>query len=335
MMKQHFQRLLDLYESSILKTCLHGDDEFQYGNASQEEIHASSRMSPGDYTTDRMTYSWLSEVRFRNQTLDFLVEHEILDMSNPEHRWPTLDVPKHELNERLSAFKRDGLHLLYRLSDSGAEHFDILDENRKKSAIRRRQGRFLDEELSVSDLAALGTIVEVMGQGFFNITNSALHRSGLLNATVRPLPQLSELQLTNKGIQFNNLSSPSLYRPTSVPIQDLNNQHWIRECMCVFEDLLQQYGPCFAYAYVDGWKSPTRRPDMWARIMLQKGLDAMAAYELGHTMSFASLQSVVWKVFCRKAGCTGPESWERARELVEGRMSGYQLNGLSESVVSV
>lgn len=298
---------------------LDGDGEFEFGNAFQERIHASSRMTPGEYTTNRMTYSWLSEIRFREQTLDYLVEHEILEMSDPEHRWPTLDLPKNELEHRLSAFKRDGLRLLYRLSDCGAGY-------KAKDVIRKRQASFLEEELSVSDLASLGAIVEVMGQGFFNITYSALQRSGLLNASVSPSVSYIDFQLTTlQGIHFTDLSDSNLYRPTSVPIQELNSQHWIRECMCVFEDLLQQYGPCFAYAYVDGWKQETRRPDLWARIMLQRGLDDMNAFELGHTMSFASLQSVVWRVFCRKADCSMQDSWDRAKELVEDRMIAYNI----------
>jgi hypothetical protein len=95
--------------------------------------------------------------------------------------------------------------------------------------------------------------------------------------------------------------------------------------MCVFEDLVQRYGPCFAYAFVDGWKQKTHRHDMWAREMLQEGLDNMNAFEMGHTMSYASLQSVVWRVFCRKVGCQLQDSWDEARAMVELRMGKYKL----------
>lgn len=93
--------------------------------------------------------------------------------------------------------------------------------------------------------------------------------------------------------------------------------------MCVFEDLVQRFGPHFAYAFLRGEKD-ILRPDRWAKTVLQEGLDNMNAYELGYTMSFASLQSVVWRVFCRKAECTLQDSWSRAREMVEQEMRGYK-----------
>ena len=94
------------------------------------------------------------------------------------------------------------------------------------------------------------------------------------------------------------------------------NDSWIRECMCVFEDRVQRYGPFFAYAYVEGF-SMSRRPDVWTRAELQKGLDDMNDFELGYTMSFASLQSVVWRVLCRKADCSLAESWHVAKTMIE------------------
>lgn len=49
--------------------------------------------------------------------------------------------------------------------------------------MRSRQAEFL-EGLSANDLASLGVIVEVLGQGFFNMTKGALLRSGLLDNIV-------------------------------------------------------------------------------------------------------------------------------------------------------
>lgn len=46
----------------------------------------------------------------------------------------------------------------------------------------------------------------------------------------------------------------------------------------------------------------------------------MNAYELGYTMAYASLQSVVWRVFCRKTNCALQDSWNEARKLVESEM---------------
>lgn len=111
----------------------------------------------------------------------------------------------------------------------------------------------------------------------------------------------------------------------TTPVEDLWNENWIRECMCVFEDLVQMYGPAFAYAYIEGSSDRLRRPDLWARKKLQTGLDNMNAYEMGYTMSYASLQSVVWRVFCRKIECSMQDSWNVARKRVEGLMEGYKV----------
>jgi len=51
----------------------------------------------------------------------------------------------------------------------------------------------------------------------------------------------------------------------------------------------------------------------------------MNAFELGYTMSFASLQSVVWRVFCKKASCSLQDSWVPAKELIEAEMGRYTL----------
>jgi len=140
-------------------------------------------MAPGSLAVDRMTYPWLSEIRCRIETIEFLIQHEVTEMTDPEHHWPTLNVPKHELDKRSSQFKKEGLHLLYRLTDCAAGLST-------RDLIRSRQARFLDEELSASDLAVLGVIVEIMGQGFFNITNTALQKSGLLNTSVGPCSEM-------------------------------------------------------------------------------------------------------------------------------------------------
>lgn len=88
----------------------------------------------------------------------------------------------------------------------------------------------------------------------------------------------------------------------------------------MFEDRIQRYGPYFAWSYVAGSKNRNRRPDLWAQSELQQGLNDMNAYELGYTMAYASLQSVVWRVFCRKTNCALQDSWNEARKLVESEM---------------
>lgn len=98
-------------------------------------------------------------------------------MTDPVHHWPLLENDKGDLEKRLLAFKKDGLNLLYQLSDCAAGL-------KTRELIRGRQAQFLQKEMSVSNLAALGVIVEVMGQGFFNMTHTALRQSGILNVSV-------------------------------------------------------------------------------------------------------------------------------------------------------
>lgn len=51
----------------------------------------------------------------------------------------------------------------------------------------------------------------------------------------------------------------------------------------------------------------------------------MNAFELGYTMAFASLQSVVWRIFCRKVNCGSQGSWTPAKEMIEAEMAGYEI----------
>jgi hypothetical protein len=191
------------------------------------------------------------------------------------------------------------LLLLYQLADCAASLNDTRD-------IRAKQSEFL-ESLPSLQLASLGVIVEVIGEGFFSVTKDALVLSGIANMNIRPAVMAASFYLS------------------SAPVDDLLSDNWIRECMCVFEDLVQRYGPYFAWAYLEGSSDTTRKPYLWARQKLQEGLDNMNAFELGYTMSYASLQSVVWRVFCKKEeiGITG--SWALAQRMVESEMAGYKL----------
>lgn len=95
--------------------------------------------------------------------------------------------------------------------------------------------------------------------------------------------------------------------------------------MCVFEDCIQRYGPYFAWAHIEGDKEGITRPDTWTRAEMQQGLDNMNAFEMGYTMAFASLQSVVWRIFCRKMNCSMGISWIEARQIVETEMAAYEV----------
>jgi hypothetical protein len=135
-------------------------------------------------------------------------------MEDYTNDWPTLDIPKAELHQRLTTFKRKAFLLLYRLADCAVG----LDET---GNIRARQSVFLDN-LSTQELATLGVMVEVIGQCFFTITKS------LLSSDLR----------NNDALLGSILGSSYLYSPSSVPYNDSTNDNWIRECMCVFEDCM-------------------------------------------------------------------------------------------------
>ncbi|TVY46098.1 hypothetical protein LSUB1_G000028 [Lachnellula subtilissima] len=294
-----FRSLLQLYETSITKELSEHDDRLIYVNSS-EPLVFSSRIPPRDAIVFSLTYEWYLEMRTRSSQLEYLTDHEITHMDDDRNGWPTLDVPKGELRQRVRVFKKRAFCLLYRLADCAAG----VDGTH---SIRAAQAKFL-ERLSEMELSALGCLVEVIGQGFFNITKKALLASppaslGSNSTRIAPTSSSSQPEVT----------SPTLWN-------DLSSDNLTRERMCVFEDRIQRYGPYFAWSYVAESKNRNRGHQLWAESELQHGLDDMNAFELGYTMSYASLQSVVWKVFCRKTNCALQDSWNEARKLVESGM---------------
>lgn len=129
-------------------------------------------MPPGTHKVNAFSYPWYSELRCRTATIKFLISHELTEMLDINGSWPTLpDVTKEDLMNRLQHFKKRALLLLYRLADCAAG-VEAVEE------VRSRQSRYL-EILTVEDLAALGCIVEVFGQGFFNMTKRTLLSTSL------------------------------------------------------------------------------------------------------------------------------------------------------------
>jgi hypothetical protein len=87
-----------------------------------------------------------------------------------------------------------------------------------------KQGKFL-EGLSVEEAAILCCLVEVVGQGFLNITARVV------------LPQFLEtMRVTANTYEGTTLGIPSRTE------NDVPSENWLRECMCVFEDRMQRYG---------------------------------------------------------------------------------------------
>ncbi|KAH8663090.1 hypothetical protein BGZ60DRAFT_433103 [Tricladium varicosporioides] len=297
--------LLKAYERSVTLTTSTHDDRFEYVNSLESTILAAP---PTCGPVSSLTYEWYIQLRSRNSLIDFLITHEITGMQDSTNGWPCLGMSIGEAFEREQEFKRRGLHLLFQIADCTAGITDT-------PHVRKKQAQTL-EWLTAVQLATLGCLVEVVGQGFFTITRAAL------------LGQLS-LNRAKRGLSTHPQPTPTGHTPSTlavppqIPWDDLTTDNWLRECMCVFEDRLQRFGPYFAWAYVAGHQNRKRRPDLWASQELQEGLDNMNAFELGYTMSYASLQSVVWKVFCRKAGCSLAESWNVAKGMVEVEMEAY------------
>jgi len=52
-----------------------------------------------------------------------------------------------------------------------------------------------------------------------------------------------------------------------------------------------------------------------------EGLNELEAFERGQCRAYASLQSVVWRLFCKRADCGLAESWEVMREMIHAETS--------------
>jgi len=156
-----------------------------------------------------LTYDWYLEMRRRSHTIEYLTEHDISEMDD-NNGWPTLHLPKQELQQRKTLFKKRAFWLLYQLADCTA---GLNDTHR----IRTAQARFL-ECLSQVELSVLGCMVEIVGHGFFTITKKSLSASALAN-----------LGDTTSRIMTSGLSET--LQPSSTPWHNLNDDNWIRECM--------------------------------------------------------------------------------------------------------
>ena len=98
----------------------------------------------------------------------------------------------------------------------------------------------------------------------------------------------------------------------------------IRVRWIVFEDRVLRYGPFFAYATTV--IAPTERTiRSWSDEVIAQALKDMEAFERGGVGGYASLQSVLWKLFCARAKCDLFDSWDEAKELVETEMMSYNV----------
>jgi len=98
----------------------------------------------------------------------------------------------------------------------------------------------------------------------------------------------------------------------------------IRDRWIVFEDRVLRYGPFFAYATTTVTQTE-RAIRHWSDEVIARALEDMEAFETGKVGGCASLQSVLWKLFCARVQCDLFNSWEEAKELVEEKMASYDV----------
>jgi hypothetical protein len=90
----------------------------------------------------------------------------------------------------------------------------------------------------------------------------------------------------------------------------------IQEHVCVFKDKALQYGPFFVWAVIAG----TEKARMWSRVAMQEGINNMQAFERGESLVYASLQSAVWKLFCKRAGCNLADIWTVMKSVIDRQL---------------
>lgn len=304
LVSKSLSNLLASCETSLTKIISRNENNFINLNGLVPKVIAShDRLR--NTVLHKHTYPWLYEMYYRKEIAQFLMNHEITEMAEKIDDWLSLDLTKEELRARLYWFRSQALLLLFGLADCVAGLNSTRD-------IREKQSRFL-HSLSVKELACVGMMVEVMGHNFFIITKRSLLKLSLAQHTFMSTDFFQLTSSLNNPL-FQLLLPPPFIGETR---DHFTNDIWVRETMCVFEDLVQMYGPFFAWAYFEGSKDKLHRSDMWAIYKIQEGLDNMNAFELGYPMSYASLQSVVWEAFREKHGCHDIDSWNIARRLLE------------------
>lgn len=134
------------------------------------------------------------------------------------------------------------------------------------------------------------------------------------------LESLSTTQLAVLGV-FTRVLGLGYFRLTKSNHPNKTSDS-IRDRRIVFEDRILRYGPFFAWATVAQTISLIHE---WSNDVISKALADMEAFETGKTRGYASLQSVLWKLFCARKECDMFDSWEEARETVEMEMLSYEV----------
>ena len=134
------------------------------------------------------------------------------------------------------------------------------------------------------------------------------------------LESLATTQLAMLGV-FTRILGVGYYRmmKSKHPRKDCDS---VRDRWVVFEDRVLRYGPFFAWA---AGVERTGTIHEWSEDVISDALEDMEAFETGRVQGYASLQSVLWKLFCVRKECDMIDSWEEARETVEIEMLNYEV----------
>lgn len=137
------------------------------------------------------------------------------------------------------------------------------------------------------------------------------------------LESLSTTQLAVLGV-FSRILGLNYFRLIKSNHPDKPSDAF-RDREIVFEDRVLRYGPFFAWAttVVEERGSAIRA---WSDEVMAQVLADMEAFETGRSQGYASLQSVLWKLFCGRRGCDMFDSWWEAMEIVENEMMGYDVS---------
>jgi hypothetical protein len=185
-------------------------------------------------------------------------------------------LPFPDLSTGIERYKMTALTIMYQLTDCTAFY-------KAKCLSRAKHQQFL-ETLDKAELAILGTFIKLLALRY-----SSLSKFESLKDAWEP-------------------NSQSTHNSSGQARSDAD----IRERNYVFEDQALRCGPFFVFSML------LRRDKelQWAEEMMEDGLKNMNAFERGELSAHASLQSIVWKVFCEKANCHRLNSWDMAIDLL-------------------
>ena len=134
------------------------------------------------------------------------------------------------------------------------------------------------------------------------------------------LESLSTTQLAMLGV-ITRVLGVGYFRMTTSDYPSKTSDS-IRDRWIVFEDRVLRWGPFFAWATAVETRGVIHD---WTTEVISDALEDMKAFESGRSQGYASLQSVLWKLYCARTEYNIFDSWEVARKTVEIEMLRYEI----------